>query len=962
MTGNNTDYRTKGRAVFLAAIMVLSMVAVPIAFTGGAAAATDDVSNASADDVTAGASADTQNVSFDVQLSANSTEEVVVDLSEADAAGAVPYAADVSSDNEAAVVVSDFEIDGTDLIIELEENASSTSSATITAELTHDLSDVGPARSVTVNINDSDSSQNSSDTFNVTGVDVTNDDRRVYAGQFVEATDSDSSDEEIELFRDYGDDNVFEGVETADSSGFVSFATDDLETGADYTLVNESDDVVGNFSLTAPSFSAEFDDESVENQGETTTTVEFDDRTRSTYSVQVTADGLDNDDLLAIFEDSDADVSQTADGVLLTDVSDGDVDANFADIDADDYEFEFDVTDSVGEDTASITVEEGEDADVEFVEDTVEVTQGDTAEFEVEIIGGAEEGTLVIGNFDNDGYQAVVNITNVDDDADTVTVEFNTYTAGDTSGGYDIVTSDDADVELNTVSGNDRQELSSILDAGDYDIYLGGSTIDNANESNVDDFVDDADEIGGLFIDERTAGDMNLWTASSGNAEDIEDAEDVADAAEDGTLTETDTVAFGDALVHQIELDGIGGFLAATGEDDLDEMLEAALTAGVVDIEIIETDESAGANQDPTTLDDTALDADDFEVIYEGGELYVTFTEFPTDSAVWDDGTPEDGDEFTVDLVVSDERLLEVDDDEILTSADEDEFEDDYLVIGSEFSVADREASFDTEEVDDEDVVTVFAEEDQNVTGTTNIAPGSELDIRLAGQGDARFRTTESDLVVQPDGTFSGTFDFSEREVGDEFTADIRGADLASSAETDGVVVEQAAPAAFEVSDLNPTDVSVEQGDVIEVSATIENTGDEEATQDVTFQVDGNELGSEEVTLDGGEDTTVTFSDIDTSDLEPGDYEHGVFTDDSEQTATLTVEEVSDDDSEDDSTDDDSTDDDSTDDDSTDDDSTDDDSTDDDETDDEGGVPGFGVIVALIALIGAAMLAARRNN
>ena len=35
---------------------------------------------------------------------------------------------------------------------------------------------------------------------------------------------------------------------------------------------------------------------------------------------------------------------------------------------------------------------------------------------------------------------------------------------------------------------------------------------------------------------------------------------------------------------------------------------------------------------------------------------------------------------------------------------------------------------------------------------------------------------------------------------------------------------------------------------------------------------------------------------------------------------------------------------------------------DDGETDDEGGVPGFGVIVALIALIGAAMLAARRQN
>ncbi|SFK75688.1 hypothetical protein SAMN04487950_0939 [Halogranum rubrum] len=98
-------------------------------------------------------------------------------------------------------------------------------------------------------------------------------------------------------------------------------------------------------------------------------------------------------------------------------------------------------------------------------------------------------------------------------------------------------------------------------------------------------------------------------------------------------------------------------------------------------------------------------------------------------------------------------------------------------------------------------------------------------------------------------------------------------------------------PANFEVSGLNPTDVTVTQGDLIDVGATVENTGDEEATQSVEFQVDGNVVASQDVTLAGGASTTVSFEDVDTSSLAPGSYTHGVYTDDDSQTATLTVEE-----------------------------------------------------------------------
>jgi len=109
-------------------------------------------------------------------------------------------------------------------------------------------------------------------------------------------------------------------------------------------------------------------------------------------------------------------------------------------------------------------------------------------------------------------------------------------------------------------------------------------------------------------------------------------------------------------------------------------------------------------------------------------------------------------------------------------------------------------------------------------------------------------------------------------------------------------------PANFQVSNLTAPS-SATQGDAINVSADVTNDGDEEATQTVEFRLDvdgdgaldGNEsLTSQEVTLDGDETQTVTFSDLNTSGLDAGDYTHGVFTDDDSATATITIEAIDD--------------------------------------------------------------------
>ncbi|ELY37826.1 PKD domain-containing protein [Natronorubrum tibetense] len=102
-------------------------------------------------------------------------------------------------------------------------------------------------------------------------------------------------------------------------------------------------------------------------------------------------------------------------------------------------------------------------------------------------------------------------------------------------------------------------------------------------------------------------------------------------------------------------------------------------------------------------------------------------------------------------------------------------------------------------------------------------------------------------------------------------------------------VSEPVDPASLDVDDLEPVEKTVEQGDDIDVSATVTNTGDEEATQKVKFDLDDEVLGTKSVTLGAGETETVTFEDIDTAGLDPDEYTYGVFSEDDSQTSVLTV-------------------------------------------------------------------------
>lgn len=164
--------------------------------------------------------------------------------------------------------------------------------------------------------------------------------------------------------------------------------------------------------------------------------------------------------------------------------------------------------------------------------------------------------------------------------------------------------------------------------------------------------------------------------------------------------------------------------------------------------------------------------------------------------------------------------------------------------------------------------------------------------------------------------------------------------------------------ATFTVSNLTPQDVEVTQGEEITVTATVTTGSFLEDTQDVEFRIDGDTVATQSVSLQEQQSTTVEFTGIDTSNLE-GEYEHGVFTEDDSQTATLTVTTPADDGADGDDEPADGTDqDDGAD--QNDDQPADGDTGTDGETAD--GIPGFGPLVALIALVAAALLAARRER
>ena len=196
------------------------------------------------------------------------------------------------------------------------------------------------------------------------------------------------------------------------------------------------------------------------------------------------------------------------------------------------------------------------------------------------------------------------------------------------------------------------------------------------------------------------------------------------------------------------------------------------------------------------------------------------------------------------------------------------------------------------------DTIDVSAE----VTNNGDVEATKTVEFRVDTDGDGQI-SDESALATQSVQLTPGTTEtVTFADVGTSVLSPgtySHGVVTPDDSATASIIIEAPpTPATFQVSNLDAPGTAT-AGDTIDVSADVENTGDEAGTQTVEFRLDADQdgtleqsetLATQSLNLDSGETKTVTFAALDTSGLS-GEYGHGVFTDDDSATNSITIEE-----------------------------------------------------------------------
>jgi len=522
------------------------------------------------------------------------------------------------------------------------------------------------------------------------------------------------------------------------------------------------------FEVNTQTLDVDFDDSNVDDE---TTDAEYEvDSNRGSFDLNVTANGdLDATELQDLFSDNgttngfaaaDIQTDEDEDRITIEGVTKGTYEANFTDVDTGEYTLDFEVTDTEASSNASVNVSEAGEGDVAFENDVPQDQIGDVTNVTVQM-ENTDDATITIGSEDQN-YWVVAQVTDDDDDGE-VTVAFNSYLAGSDAADSDVLTDATGEDDVTVLSQGgqfytDNQGAApyqSLLDATEYEMNV--SVGHNAIGS---DAWQDADDVGSLSYQERSTDNLSIMTTPS----DFSDwEEDVIVAGLGSNVTQTDEIATGDYAVVQLEASGLEGYLESAGETDF-------LTGNATTLVVEEAD--PGANADAETIQ---LDSNDVEVVADANNN-TYYVAMPSDAGNFEET------EYTAEFTVYDEMQggPNEGDDNVLNFDEDDEDE----TVASNFDVVEPEVNLDMNE---DDMVLVEAAENQTVSGTANIAPGTELTIEIESDDSTSPFLTRPEATVQPDGTFNASADFSDLSEGTNLTLTIDDYDV----EEDGQVVSE---------------------------------------------------------------------------------------------------------------------------------------------------------------------------
>ncbi|WP_049922596.1 BGTF surface domain-containing protein [Halopiger djelfimassiliensis] len=707
---SETSYREQGRAVFLTAMMVLSVVAMSAAFAGGAAA----VSTADAENVETTAGSQSQGVTFtavngtDFDDSGSTTpnvsfsETASLTFESVSISSAVNGSGDDVSDSLEANVV------GSSVEVQFDESSLVEGGGDIDVDLDLQV-DASGASEGSASYSVGGASANFEVTSNIYSPSF------AYEGQTVSATPETGSvtdtDYQLREVTDTSDGNVtssshiedLAGDDVDTSNNVISIDTTDLE-GGDYFVrggdFERNPPVEDTFEVGVQTLTTEFDSATVNND-EPGETVELDvDSNRGTYDLNVSANGdLDHTELAGLFAGSDFEshVSTYADTednwdekILLEDLPDTADDIDFTDIDEGSYTLEFEAVDTAAESTAEIEVTEP-NVDGSFSSGVYTQTAGDLVEVTLEL-EDTDDAYVQFGD-EKAGFVDVIYVEDDNDDGEA-TFWVNTRTLGTDAALDDVYHSEDDNVD-SAIHGTVAYSTGQYDD--DKDVVFWDEEVDDAGENTIsfDSYVDDlgiGSDASAQLTRPLQPTDYTLTAEADGNfivnADGESEANNEIDQAtldliepelssvttyvapsdsadEDDTLdelneqiTERTDIAEDDRLVIKAEATGLYGALAYESDNDfsiVDDGAEADALYNLVEnnegegINFEVTADDAVGNQDPTTLDLNGADDGDVYILVDNdaGEFYVVVD---TSSTSAFDGDVEAGQEFDVTL------------------------------------------------------------------------------------------------------------------------------------------------------------------------------------------------------------------------------------------------------------------------------------------------------------------------
>lgn len=715
-----------------------------------------------------------------------------------------------------------------------------------------------------------------------------------WTGQDLNYTNStiDLTSADIELLNVTGDDDdrTFVTEVGADDQNNLTIDTEDRRTD-EYVLVVEgsSDTDEVNFDLRNQDLDITPEESQLVNGNGEDSETEFNvDSNRVGFNMNVTSDNLNGDELKTVFDGGT--VNSDDDDVLNVSTDELET-VNFSTVDSDEYNLEFEVVDADANSTATVTVSEPGDAQANFNQSVYSAAAGDSERITIDL-DETDTANVTIGNFDDVGYELVFDIED-DDDDDEVTFEFDSYQAGRSG---DVVTSEEDDITVNSQTNFDSdQRLVPLRYELSVDVNEGGEMRQT--------------DIAFFDLDEQSLTSVNVYGVPS--ADVISEYEDLDD------LTESDLIAEGDTVAIEFNVNGVFGPFDEAGvssADDLSESSTLSSNHGVY-VEIVETESSPNAQASDVGLGDAELYTNESEErFYLVYDVDTENTDFELDK------------NYEAELRVTEEDSDYIDE-------DDDDKPDEDRVVNSTFETSEEETSFLGLNSDDE--IEVPNSDEVEIVAETNLAEGSEDTFVVTIPDEDNPTVDDYDTTVE-DGEMRATVDISALDNGDNFTVDIRSADVD---ETTAVVVGETSSeltvdvvdtSGEEVNDAEITvdgetivgstgvfdltngeyDIEVEGEGYQNITETVSVNGPTENVElllleegqtlyDLTVDVvdkDGNAVGNAEVTVDG---ETKTGSSVSFEVLE-GDYDASVTADgygdqitgvnvDSDTTETITL-------------------------------------------------------------------------